>query len=259
MDSKRPIILAVRSLLRPVVRLMIALGFNARDFVEVAKTVYVEVASTEYGKRGRQTNMSRVAVLTGLTRREVSRLRKVSTHDPLPLMDPLASVGKVLAHWHQESPYIDSHGQPRQLSLKDFRHLLDTHRGDIPQQTIEKELEAAGAIHIAGGIVEARSRYFMPVQLEEQAVERFGRVLGDVGGAICENLLCSNTEKKSFEGRAVNERVAFGSRDAFQKFLDRTGQSFLEDVDDWLTDHSEPEDADAIRMGVGVYTIGDIE
>ena len=45
-------------------------------------TVYVDVAGRDYGLQGRPTNASRVAMITGLSRREVSRVRKtLATRD----------------------------------------------------------------------------------------------------------------------------------------------------------------------------------
>ena len=40
-----------------------------------AQEVYVDVARADYGIDGRPTNNSRVAMLTGLSRREVARVR----------------------------------------------------------------------------------------------------------------------------------------------------------------------------------------
>ncbi|MCP5181886.1 MAG: hypothetical protein H6993_16480 [Pseudomonadales bacterium] len=260
MDNKRSIVLALRTLLRPIVRLLITLGFNARDFIEVAKTVYVEVATQQYGKRGRPTNMSRVAVLTGLTRREVARLRKVSSHDPLQLADPMVPVGRILSTWHQEPRLLDRQGQPRLLTLNpEFTRLVEQHRGDIPVQTLISELQAAGAIEISGGMVRALSRYFMPFELDPQAIERFGRVLGDAGNSIAHNLLAPSRGNSFFEGRAVSELVSANAADAFRKFLDRSGQNFLEAVDDWLTDHAEKGGEHTTRLGVGIYTIHHID
>ena len=179
--------------------------------------------------------------------------------DPLVLDDPMVPVGRVLSTWHQEAPYVSSSGEPRPLLLKDFEALVEQHRGDVPVQTIVKELKSAGAIHISGGIVEARARFFMPLVLEEQALERLGRVLGDVGSAISHNLLVDERSCRTFEGRAVSELVSEGAADAFRRYLDRSGQRFLENVDDWLTDHAERGDEPTVRLGVGIYTIGDIE
>lgn len=260
MTNKQILVTAVRTLLRPVVRLMIALGFNARDFMEVTKIVYTEVATSEYGKRGRNANVSRVALLTGLTRREVSRLRKVSVHDPLFLDDPMVPVGRVLSEWHQNPQYLDQHGQPKELLLDTaFLQLVNQHRGDIPATTIIKELEEHASIEITLGRVKVLSRYFMPFELDSQAIERFGRVMGDLGNAISQNLLATDREQATFEGRAVHELVATTASDAFRKFLERHAMEFLEEMDDWLGDHSERDQSRATRLGVGIYTIGGID
>lgn len=259
MSNKQTIVVAVRTMLRPIVRLMIALGFNARDFIEVTKTVYTEVATEDYGKRGRDANASRVALLTGLTRREVTRLRQVSAHDPLELDDPMVPVGRVLTDWHHDPEYLDAQGQPRALIVNaELTQLVNKHRGDIPATTIIKELEEHGSIKVSHGKAMALSRYFMPFELDAQAIERFGRVMADLGTSITRNLMAADREQATFEGRAVNALVAPTAADAFRKFLDRRAMEFLEDVDNWLSDHSEPSASNASRLGVGIYTIGNM-
>jgi hypothetical protein len=260
MTNKRTLVVALRTMLRPVVRLMIALGFNARDFMEVTKTVYTEVATEQYGKRGRNANVSRVALLTGLTRREVSRLRKVSSHDPLELEDPMVPVGRVLSSWYHDSKYTDPQGKPQELQLDPtFLNLVNEHRGDIPATTLIKELQQHGSIEISKNRVRVLSRYFMPFRLDDQAIERFGRVMGDMGSAITQNLLESDPQQAAFEGRAVHELVSINAADAFRKYLDRRGMEFLEEIDDWLSDHTGTNNEQPIRLGVGMYTIGSID
>src|ERR1700745_4363872 len=69
--STSHVMAATRQWLRPLVHVLIRCGITWREFAEVARTAYVEVATTQFGKRGRPTNVSRTAVLTGLSRREV--------------------------------------------------------------------------------------------------------------------------------------------------------------------------------------------
>ena len=52
---------ACRALLKPVVSFLLKCGLTWREFAAIAKSVFVEVASREYGLRGRPTNISRVA------------------------------------------------------------------------------------------------------------------------------------------------------------------------------------------------------
>ena len=66
-----------RHFLKPIVRFLLRHGVLWKDFAELAKETYVEIARAEYGIDGRPTNNSRVAMLTGLSRREVARVRDV--------------------------------------------------------------------------------------------------------------------------------------------------------------------------------------
>jgi len=75
---------ACRAMLRPIVRLLLKNGVMWKEFAEVSKNVYVDVAGSEYGISGRQTNASRVSILTGLSRREVKRQRHLREGDAGP-------------------------------------------------------------------------------------------------------------------------------------------------------------------------------
>jgi hypothetical protein len=47
------------------------------ELADLSKEVFVDVAGCDYGLQGRPTNASRVAMITGLSRREVARLRNI--------------------------------------------------------------------------------------------------------------------------------------------------------------------------------------
>ena len=72
---KKQILDAFFVVLRPIAKILLRYGIGFREFAEVAKSAFVDVASSDHGIRGRPTNISRVAVMTGLTRKEVRRIR----------------------------------------------------------------------------------------------------------------------------------------------------------------------------------------
>ena len=55
--------------LKPLTHVLLSCGITWKEFAELSKMTYVEVATRNFGKRGRPTNVSRTAVLTGLGRR----------------------------------------------------------------------------------------------------------------------------------------------------------------------------------------------
>ena len=60
-------------MMKPLVRLLVSQGLTHAEFSEVAKEVYVEVALRHF-ESSQKINKSRVAVLTGLTRKEVKNV-----------------------------------------------------------------------------------------------------------------------------------------------------------------------------------------
>ena len=76
MDStaKRSLLAAYSRLLRPLIKILIRNGVSFSELSEVAKETYVHVASTDFKVPHRKMSQARIAILTGLTRKEVNRL-----------------------------------------------------------------------------------------------------------------------------------------------------------------------------------------
>ena len=64
---------AISLMLKPLTRLLIAQGVTHAEFAETAKEVYVETALRHFESEGK-VNKSRIAILTGLTRKEVKNV-----------------------------------------------------------------------------------------------------------------------------------------------------------------------------------------
>src|SRR5512143_88524 len=86
--------------LEPVIRLMLRVGISWKEFSELSKAKFVEVATADFGIRGRPTNASRVAILTGIDRRDVRRLRLGVQATPAKGYQSKAS--QLLSAWHHE-------------------------------------------------------------------------------------------------------------------------------------------------------------
>ncbi len=262
---KTAVLAACRRLLRPVVYFLLKSGISWREFAEVAKVAYVEVATDRFGIRGRPTNASRVAILTGLGRREVTRQREIIESDQTQESTYLNSAQRVLSGWHQDPAYLDAHGAPRAIAVSgaapSFADLCRRYGGDIPDSALLKELRAVAAVSRGDdAAIAPLSRVYIPLQLDPAKVLRAGSVLEDIGTTVVHDLTVDAKQALRFERRAENDRISRHNVAAFSAFLESEGQKFLERVDDWLTQHesrdSNPANGDdALRLGVGVYHI----
>ena len=265
MDTReRPALRACRQWLVPIARWLLRSGVTWKEFSELARTVFVRVATEEFGVRGRPTNVSRVALLTGLSRRNVRRVRSADAPGSAASVEQsLNTASRVLSGWHLDVEFLDERGQPRMLGEKgpgpSLAGLLRRYAGDIPTTALVKELVRAGSIErLADGQYRVVRRYYMPRAADGESIVRAGHVLSDLATTVEYNLSRRAADPSRFEGRAQSLRVDARQLPAFRAFLEREGQGFLERVDDWLSAHEvHPEDRDAVpqRIGAGVYAI----
>jgi hypothetical protein len=264
--STNDVLAASRQWLKPVIHVLIRCGVTWREFAELAKTTFVEVASSQFGKRGRQTNVARTAVLTGLTRRDVRKHREKLAVAPAALTGYVTKASLVLSAWHLDPDFLDAEGRPKPLPPhgegQTFESLVTRCAGsDVPASTLLKELRAAGAVRkTAEGHVEPLMRDYIPHAMDEQLIRLWGSVLSDIATTYVHNLTREGRTAARFERAAVNDRIAKIALPEFRVFLEREGQAFLERVDAWLTAHQAQDgvpDAETVRLGAGVYHIQD--
>lgn len=266
--SSTQVLAAARQWLRPLVHVLIRSGVTWRDFAELARTSYVDVATQQFGKRGRPTNVSRTAVLTGLTRREVRRQRARLAASSETWAGHVTKGSLVLSAWHQDPEFLAASGQPAPLPMEgeevSFTALLRRcGAGDVRPSTLLKELLAAQAVRqLPDGRLEPLKRSYIPQSMDEQLVLLWGKRMTDLASTSGHNLTCSRDVAARFERAAVNDHIKASALPAFREFLEREGQAFLERVDAWLTEHQArgeaPDTARApVRLGAGLYHIGD--
>ena len=136
--------------LRPLARALLRAGIGYREFAEISKSAFVDVATRDYGLRGRPTNISRVAVMTGLTRKEVRRLRdKAEAGDDTDIARPVP-MAVILHRWFTEPDFLDAAGNPRELEFDagsgSFSDLVRRFGGDIPPGAMRTELKRIQAV-----------------------------------------------------------------------------------------------------------------
>jgi hypothetical protein len=161
--------------LRPIAKILLRFGIGFREFSELLKTAFVEVATNEYGLRGRPTNISRVAVMTGLTRKEVRRIRGKIENGEHSVVVKTTPLSEILHRWHADAEFLDSSGRPAPLPFAgasgSFSSLVRRFGGDIPAGAMRTELKRVGAIEEdSNGILTAASRTIHPKGAHEKLI-----------------------------------------------------------------------------------------
>jgi len=149
-NLKQQVLSAFQLVMRPVVKILFRYGIGYNEFAEVCKTAFVDVATTEFGIRGRPTNTSRVAVMTGLTRKEVRRLRNKIDSGDQSISVKTTPAAEIIHRWHAEDDFLDEHGRPAALKYSgvenSFSELVRRFGGDVPPGAMRTELKRVGSV-----------------------------------------------------------------------------------------------------------------
>ena len=251
--------------LRLLARLMLRSGIGYMQFAEMAKQAFVEEALGERDTRGRATNLSRVAIRTGISRKEVARVRSSILNrieQAVPVTDTSDSghVARVLQLWHADSRFVDSTGHPRDLPLggegATFSSLVRAAGGDVPPGAVRAELLDAEAIaELEDGRVRPTKRYFVPADVGEDLLVGFAHFVTPVLAGLVRNT-DRNCPQPFFQRLSYSDRLIASSVPLFRDMSKDISSSFLQTLDDWLSINESKSDlppACLHRVGVGVF------
>jgi hypothetical protein len=264
---KEHVIKSCRYLLLPVVRFVLRHGVTIAEFAELTKDAYVQVARQDHGIDGRPTNNARVAMLTGLSRREVAKVRDRLLEGGLLAEDSHGNrISQILTGWHVDSEFTDENGQPKVLPATgpkgSLPSLLKRYAGDLPHGAIRKEMQQRALIEEqSDGSFRVMKRDYVFSNLDPESVNRLGVALHDHATTLVHNYNENRLAAPRFERTAVNTSIKPSTYKAFHKLVEERGLSFLEEMDGWLSENELETSTDSaartVRLGVGVYLIYD--
>ena len=106
---------AVRRVLRPIVRQVISFGLHYQAFDRIVREVFLDVAETDFALPFKRQTDSRLALVTGLNRKEISLLRerKADKSAPADVEDSLLT--HLIGRWMAGPPYASPDGAARRL------------------------------------------------------------------------------------------------------------------------------------------------
>src|SRR4030067_334440 len=108
---------AITNLLRPLVMFLLRHGVPYQTFADIAKRVSVDLATEKFDIPGRKQSKSRVSILTGLSRREVLRVKRLPAQDDLGALDRINRAARVLAGWGRGRRGREDTGPPADLPV----------------------------------------------------------------------------------------------------------------------------------------------
>ncbi|MCZ6911259.1 MAG: DUF6502 family protein [Proteobacteria bacterium] len=264
---KNSLLDAFKKILRPFIGVLLRNGVSIAEFIELIKTAFVEVSANDFEVPGKKMSQSRVAIVTGLTRKEVARVIK-EEHRRLYGYEgsPQGRAARVLLGWHMDDDFIGPYGTPNDLHFDskeelNFSDLVRRHSGDMPARAMLDELLRIGAVEeTKDGLYRVLMRTYIPPNLAPGGLELMQKALADFHQTVIINL-----EKKVSGGVGRFQRTVWADEKLteaelvdFENFVRVSGQKYLEEMDDWLGKKIARRTSDFVPSnakiaGAGVY------
>jgi Family of unknown function (DUF6502) len=182
---------ALEAILRPIAKLMLQSGIGYSEFASVAKAIFVRVATDDYKRRGRPANFSQVSAMTGISRKEVSKIRKLGPQERWTPNMEASPANTVLHEWHFDRDFSDGAGTAKRLPYEgpiSFSALVSRYAGDIPPGAMRSMLQQAGIVtHDSDGLLSVGQKFFYARQFDEDFVRGLGFSLSSLGSTLVHN------------------------------------------------------------------------
>ena len=261
-NVKKPLLAACRHLLHPLVRILLRHEVSYGEFADSVRAAYLDIAKTDLVPPGRPYTDSRLAILTGITKEEVHRIRAMDESDDSEV--GLNRIARVLQGWCQDPEYLGPYGLPLEIPCMgdgiSFEQLVKTYADDVtPRALLDELLRVNAAVETDDGYVRLLNRTYLPTPLDPVGLERLGNVVNYFIDTVDFNLQKKKQGEGRFERYAITMEGLSPSRfQAFDALIREKGQELLEILDDWLGQNETKGGHkllpnESIRTGVGIF------
>ena len=140
---------SLRRLLTPVIKLCLKKSIGIVEITEVIKSCMVEAAKQEIELKSEKLNASRLSVMTGLQRRDVTRILEEGTE----VKESLTLVSRVIGQWENDARFKTKNGLPKNLSCdgknSEFARLVSAVSKDVHHGTVMFELKRLKLVEVS--------------------------------------------------------------------------------------------------------------
>jgi hypothetical protein len=252
--------------LRLLARMLLRSGVGYSKFSELAKKAFVQEAIDLCDPKGRSANVSRISVRTGLSRKDVARIRQLIDQTEVSelfqedVSSQSGNAARVLQLWHSDPRFLGGSGEPMDLSLasddEGFGALVRIAGGDVPPGAVRAELSEAGAvIETETGALRPVKRHFVPANVGEDLLVGLTHFVTPLLAGLARNT-AEPSEGTFIQRLSFTERLLPESVPIFRDHAECRVEEFVRSIDDWLGSRELPPEVDLstrTRVGVGVF------
>ena len=264
-DIKQILAAATLKMLYPIARVLLKHGVSHTEFSELARKAYVDVAFKDFRITGRKQTVSRVAVLTGLSRKEVVRLQYVKDVALLAEKGPLNRAARVITGWTIDPEFRDAQGQPLPLPSTgegaSFATLIKRYSGDITAGAVLDELVRVGAVELREELLFLCTQAYVPRKSELEKLKIMGVCAADFLNTIEHNISTPDDDAR-FQRAVIYHDLPREVVDEFKTLSAKKANALLLELNQWLAQKKRTTGkrtlfSTRLKTGLGIYFFED--
>ncbi len=238
-DLRGTLIWAATEALHPIVRRLLEMGVPFGTLERSLRELFVRVAETDLAVPARRQTDSRIALITGINRKEVKRIRSTRPLRRAPRSFSINQATSLISRWLNDPETLDRRGKPVPLPYSaargpSFVKLARKLTGDLAPRVLLSELVRSGAVEVSkDNVVVLRGDSYVP-KIEESGL----RILGEDSAELVETILrnvFSQDGERLLQRKVYYDNLGSEAADRIRAEMRREGTRFLRRIDRLLS------------------------
>jgi len=257
--ARQVLVNSAYKIVRALAVMLLKQGISYPIFSDIARKAFTD-ASQDFEVEGRKLSDSRIAILTGLSRKEIKRLKELADFQDATYEKKHNRAVRIVTAWNREQKYLTSAGKPRVLPVSgnspSLHELVTEFGGGVPTRAVIDELSRVGAI------VESRKGYWRlenPAYLPKDSDAAVMNVIGADVPLLIKTInhnLEADPKEKLFQRKVMYQEIPETEARKFRKYAADESFKLLKKLDRWLaktaTRLSDKNANDEKRYRVGI-------
>jgi hypothetical protein len=262
-DVQRDLVRATAETLRPFVERLLKIGVPFGVLQLSLRELFVRVAESKLGQQsGKRLTDSQIALVTGINRKEVKRIRATRTTRRAPRSFSINQATSLISRWMNDRETTDARGRPIPLPYQagrgpSFMKIARKLTGDLAPGVLLDELVRSGAVEIRkDGLVVLRGNAYVP-KVAEGGLTILAEDPAELAETILRNVFAEGPERL-LQRKIFYDNLGGTAANRIRAEMRREGERFLRRIDRLLSRYDRDRNRKAppgerMYAALGVY------
>jgi len=263
-DAGGELVRAAAAALRPIVKRLLAAGVPFGKLESRLRELFVEVAEEDFPLADRAQTDSRIALLTGINRKEVRRIRSADREATAPTSFSRNQAATLISRWLADPSTCDAKGRPRAIPYRaekgpSFVELVRQTTVDLRPRAFLDELLRTGAVQLdEEGRVVLEETSYVPRRGDPEKLRMLAEDPAELIETMLHNIFADDGDAVLLQRKVLYDNIGSDALGAVRAAMRRQGETFLKSADRRLQRYDRDRNPRAKggerrAAGVGIY------